>query len=176
MNLYLYRPPCSAQPKSILYGLIYGTLHRYYWQNTDPKWLTHYIAEFYKRLLDRGHTANNLHTLFQTAMTRVTQSTPPIPKTKQKQLKALDGTTFLHLQYHPQDPPRRAIQTLFQQRCRPALNDAYIPSGEDAGTPVTFGRLIVAYSRAPNIASLAQQNHLQPDVDTHIHTLGQPKV
>jgi hypothetical protein len=27
MNLYLFRPPASAQPPSILYGLIYGTLH-----------------------------------------------------------------------------------------------------------------------------------------------------
>ena len=27
-NLYLYRPPTSAQPESILYSLIYGTIHR----------------------------------------------------------------------------------------------------------------------------------------------------
>ena len=176
MNLYLYRPPCSAQPKSILYGLIYGTLHRYYWQNTDPKWFTHYTAAFYRRLLDRGHLATNLHTLFQIAMDRVVQSSLPKQKTKQKQLEALEGTTFLHLQYHPQDPPRPAIQKLFQTLCRPALNDAHIHAGEDAGTPVTFGRLIVAYSRAPNIASLAQRNRLRADVDTHIHTLGQPEV
>ena len=27
MNLYLYRPPCSAQPPSVLYGLIFCTLY-----------------------------------------------------------------------------------------------------------------------------------------------------
>jgi hypothetical protein len=27
MNLYLFRPPTSAKPASVLYGLIYGTLH-----------------------------------------------------------------------------------------------------------------------------------------------------
>ena len=168
MNLYLYRPPCSAQPKSILYGLIYGTLHRYFWQNTDPKWYTHYIAEFYRRLLARGHTPNNLRALFQTATTRIAHSKLPQPKPKNNPQEALEDATFLHLQYHPQDPPRPAIKRLFQTLCRPALDSAHIPDGEDAGNPVTFGRLIVAYSRAPNIASLAQRNRLRPDVNTHL--------
>ena len=39
MNLYLYRPPSSAQPPSILFGLIYGTLHRFYWHTRINKTL-----------------------------------------------------------------------------------------------------------------------------------------
>ena len=34
VNMYLYRCPSSAQPPSTLFGLIYSTLHRYYWHNT----------------------------------------------------------------------------------------------------------------------------------------------
>ena len=36
-NNYLYRPPSSAQPDNILYSLTYGTMHRYFWQNTKIK-------------------------------------------------------------------------------------------------------------------------------------------
>ena len=168
MNLYLYRPPSSAQPKSILYGLIYGTLHRYHWQNTDPQWFNHYVMAFYRRLLDRGHKPATLSRLFTTATDRVRRSTIPLPKSKSKQLDEHKNTIFLHLPYHNQDPPRQIIQKIFHDICRPALNDAHIPNGVNAGCPVTFGRTIVAYSRAPNIASLAQRNRLLPEIDTHV--------
>ena len=172
MNLYLYRPPSSAQPHSILFGLVYGTLHRYHWQNTDPAWFNHYVTAFYRRLLDRGHKPGTLHHIFNTAAERVKRSTIPLPKTKQKQLEAQHNTTFIHLPYHTQDPPRQHLQKMFHDICRPALDDAHIPIGIDAGNPVSFGRTIVAYSRAPNIASLAQRNRLRPDVDTHLHVTG----
>jgi hypothetical protein len=50
MNLYLNRPPTSAQPDSILEGLIYGTLHQYFWQSLDQSWFDHFVGLFYKRL------------------------------------------------------------------------------------------------------------------------------
>ena len=168
MNLYLYRPPSSAQPNSILFGLIYGTLHRYHWQNTDPQWFNHYVMAFYRRLLDRGHKPTTLSRLFTMATDRVRRSTIPPPKSNNTQLDEHQNTIFLHLPYHNQDPPRQIIQKMFHDICRPALNAAYIPGGMDAGRPVTFGRTIVAYSRAPNIASLAQRNRLPPEIDTHV--------
>jgi hypothetical protein len=50
MNLYLYRPPMSAQPCSILYGLIYGTLHRYYWHNTKRSMFKQFAWKFFQRI------------------------------------------------------------------------------------------------------------------------------
>jgi hypothetical protein len=166
MNLYLYRPPTSAQPESILYGLIYGTLHRYFWQNSDRSWFDHFVGLFYQRLQDRGHDASNLTRLFIRAASRVDQSSLPKQKTKSQTLDSLNNSIYLHLRYHPQDPSRQELQRLFQDTCRLALDEAYIPSGESVGLPVSFGRSVVAYSRAPNIADLVRRNRLGPDLDT----------
>jgi hypothetical protein len=49
MNMYLYRlPTTSAQCTSVLYGLIYGTLHHYFWQNSkrDPGSTTQLTSYF----------------------------------------------------------------------------------------------------------------------------------
>jgi hypothetical protein len=54
MNIYLYRPPTSAQLASILYGLIYGTLHRY-WHNTERSMFEQFTWKFFQRLQQRGH-------------------------------------------------------------------------------------------------------------------------
>jgi hypothetical protein len=166
MNLYLYRPPTSAQPDSILYGLIYGTLHRYFWQNSDRSWFDHFVGLFYKRLQDRGHCASNLARLFIRAASRVDISALPTPKSKRQTLDALNNSIYIHLRYHPQDPSRQELQKLFQSTCRSALDEAYVPSGTSSGQPVAFGRSVIAYSRAPNIADLVRRNRLGPDFDT----------
>ena len=168
MNLYLYRPPTSAQPASILYGLIYGTLHRYFWQNTDRSWFDHFVGLFYKRLQARGHTASNLTRLFIRATSRLDLSSIPKTKNKRDTLSQLNNAIYLHLRFHPQDPGRQEIQSLFQATCRSALDSAYIPSGECYGEPVSFGRSVIAYSRAPNIADLVRRNRLGPTINTHV--------
>jgi hypothetical protein len=172
MNLYLYRPPTSAQPQSILYGLIYGTIHRYYWQNSDRHWLDHFVTQFYQRLLDRGHRACDLTRLFVRAARKVDTSALPTPRSRTDTLDEIHDSIFLHLQYHPQDPARKELQQIFQSTCRSALDAACVPDGPDAGDPVNFGRMIVAYSRAPNIANLVRRNRLKPDFDTHVSGSG----
>ena len=64
MNLYLYRCPSSAQPESILQSLIYGTLHRYYWQNTHITDFGRYTELFFERLTARAHKKCDLAPLF----------------------------------------------------------------------------------------------------------------
>ena len=50
MHLYLYRCPSSAQPESVLESLIFGTLHRYYWQNTHIADFERFAELSFKRL------------------------------------------------------------------------------------------------------------------------------
>jgi len=45
MNLFLYRPPCSAQPERTTDGLIYGTLYCYFWQNIKLKEFITYVKK-----------------------------------------------------------------------------------------------------------------------------------
>jgi hypothetical protein len=97
MNLYLYRPPSSAQPSSILYGLIYGTLHRYYWHNTERSMFEQFAWKFFGRLQQRGHAVNKLATLFLRAARQVDVSSIPLPKPANDLLGGPDGVCFLHL-------------------------------------------------------------------------------
>lgn len=63
-NLYLYCCPFSAQLPYILYGLIYGTMHRYYWHNTSMKDFDTLTKLLFNRLTDRTHRAQELAPLF----------------------------------------------------------------------------------------------------------------
>ncbi len=146
MNLYLYRPPTSAQPSSILYGLIYGTLHRYFWHNTERSMFEQFAWKFFQRLQQRGHAVSKLAQLFLRAAKQVDTSSIPLPKPTSDELGGPAGTCFLHLQYHVQDTPRRTLQQLFDDTCVEAFTEA--------GVPVS--RMIVAYKRSSNIADVTR--------------------
>ncbi len=156
MNLYLYRPHTSAQPSSILYGLIYGTLHRYYWHNTERSMFEQFAWKFFQRLQQRGHAANKLAQLFLRAATQVDASSIPLPKIPTDQLDGPDGTCFLHLQYHLQDTPRRTLQQLFNDTCLEAFTEASVP----------VSRMTVAYQRGSNIADVSQRNSIDNTTNT----------
>jgi hypothetical protein len=100
MNLpvYIYRPPTSAQPVSILYSLIYGTLRRYYWHNTERSIFEQFPWKFFH------HSYNK--ELFLRAAKQVNASSIPLPQlTSNVLVGGPDGTCFVHLQYHVQDTP-----------------------------------------------------------------------
>jgi hypothetical protein len=104
-NLYLYIPPHSAHPPGITKSLIFGYILRLHRLCTNRHDIQHKSQEFFQRLTERGHNPRTLTPLFQrahhTALTYLTQqhhasfvqSPPNLNK------------TFLHLPYHPQDPP-----------------------------------------------------------------------
>jgi hypothetical protein len=159
MNLYLYRPPSSAQPPSILYGLIFGTLHRYFWQNSDRSDMEHFTNLFFERLQRRGHTAASLAPLFQKAASRVDTSSMPVPRLGPLGPQYNQAETFfLHLPFHPQDPSRMDIQQIFDETLRSALEDA----------PIGTNRMTIAYSRAPNIGDTVRRNRLPPTFNTFV--------
>jgi hypothetical protein len=159
MNLYLYRPPTSAQPDSILYGLVYGTLHRYFWQNTHRSQFEHFTRLFFHRLRARGHTAASLGPLFMKAGANVEKSARPVPYNgPPKSHSHPEDRFFLHLPFHPKDPPRSAIQAIFTDTLELALTE------HDIG----LERMTIAYSRAPNLGDLARRNRLGPAFDTKL--------
>jgi hypothetical protein len=160
MNLYLYRPPSSAQPPSILFGLIYGTLHRFYWQNSNRRDFDKYATLFFQRLQARGHSTSNLSRLFLKAATKVDKSSIPAAKPPNTAATPMNDTCFLHIPFHPQNPARADLQNLFQKTCRDAFND------EDDNFCIS--RMVIAFSRAPNISDLVRRNRLGPDIDTHL--------
>ena len=83
MNLYLYRPPTSSQPTSILNGMIYSTLHGCLWQNSQQSDFMQVALKFMMDLEQRGHQTSKLLKLFQTAIKNwqhpTCQQSKPIP-------------------------------------------------------------------------------------------------
>jgi hypothetical protein len=145
MNLYLYRPPTSAQPSSNLYNLIYGTLHWYYWHNTDRSMFEQFAWKFFQGLQQQGHAVNKLAQLFLRTATQVDTSSIPLPEPATDQLGGPDGTCFLvHLQCHLQDTPHRTLRQLFTGTCAEAF--------EKEGVPVSC--MTIPYKQSSNIAGV----------------------
>ena len=78
-NTYLYRPPTSCQPPSILSSFVYGSLHRYYWQNTNDNDFLQMIDLLKQRLQARGHRHCDLVPIFMNALKKVFVSSLPNP-------------------------------------------------------------------------------------------------
>jgi len=156
-NNYLYRPPSSAQPPHILYSLIYGTMHRYFWQNTKIQDYEAFVTKFFDRLTDRAHKQRDLEPLFRRAAKELKNSSMPNPRPgpRPAQSKDTEQMLFIHLPYHPQQPSRTSLRdhgktllaSLTEQSCQ-------------------FDRLVLAFSRAPNIGDLCKRNRLEATVDT----------
>ena len=64
MNLHLYIPPGSAHPKGILKSLIFGTLQKYWSQNSKREDFLSAASAFYGHLLNRGYHPKALTPLF----------------------------------------------------------------------------------------------------------------
>ena len=157
VNMYLYRCPSSAQPPSTLFGLIYSTLHRYYWHNTHLEDFAKYTELFFNRLLDRAHTRCSLTPLFVKAAKKIASSKMPNPKPGFKKLtKDNDGIIFVHLPYHPQLPPRRDLK----QHTDELLSQIRAVDNNK------IHRIIIAFSRSTNLGDVSKRNQLEPSVDT----------
>jgi hypothetical protein len=74
MNLYLYIPPSSAHPPSCLKGLIAGELRHYFIQN-NREGFEGMLTKFIHRLLDRGHSLDNILPILLQAATNLDNRT-----------------------------------------------------------------------------------------------------
>jgi hypothetical protein len=157
MNLYLYLPPKSAHSPGVLQGTVIGTIYRYWRLISDQKEFQSQCEKFFHRLIARGYSPDKLCNLFATALNRI-----PTIATKNKNLNVnneslaqlLDNLCrqcYIHLTYHPLDPPRCYIQHLacechLQPKGEPTLHNLQ----NSNNIPIGIDRLIVAYHRAPN--------------------------
>ena len=156
MNEYLYRPPTSGQPSTILYSLIYGTLHRYYWQNSRQCDFGTIIKLFFDRLTARGHNISKLIPLFKRAAKQVETSVMPNPTPGPKPAtQSNSNLLMIHMPYHPQHPPKNDLRDLTIN-----LEAAMASHGCE------LERIIWAISKAPNIGELSKKNRLEPTIRT----------
>jgi hypothetical protein len=158
MNEYLYRPPTSGQPSTILYSLIYGTCHKYYWQNTRSCDFSAITKLFFDQLTARGHNINKLIPLFKRATRQVELSVMLNPKPGPKVItQCTNNLLIIHMPYHPQHPPKNELRDLTANLERTmALNGCEIE------------RILWAMSKAPNIGELSKINRLESTINTRL--------
>ena len=111
MNLYLYRCPPSAQPVSILQSLIYGTLHQYYWQNTNMTDFGRYTELFFEFLTARAHNKYDLAPMFIKVAKEAQNLSLLNPRPGDVRSPSIDKNNLLiHLPYHLEQPLRKSIR------------------------------------------------------------------
>lgn len=171
-NLHLYIPSHSAHPPGLISGIVYGSLFRIHTLCSDEEDKRAKTRLFFHRLLARGYQADAIRPLFQSAIQRARSYTGPQPK----QNKDAMGFMLLHLQYHPKDPPSRELQQAWKDCIAnppysQPLSAVKIPYTAAPGraptkaghTPMGLDRMIIAYSRAPNLGNLLSYRKLPSD-------------
>jgi hypothetical protein len=134
MNLYLYIPPLSAHPPSCFKGLITGETRRYWLQNNPNDYQT-ILCKFIERLVERGHTLENLTPIFKHAATQLDSTNLLMLKGKNSNNNAL----YIHKTFHPNGLQRRDIRQLYQKILEPVLD---------------FDKMIIAMSRPTNLRDI----------------------
>ena len=116
LKIHLYIPASSAHPPGVLYGLIAGSIRRFYLQNTDLEDYKKNILLLYERLAAQGHDRDLLKQLFMKSSQRYFDHNGNVERfIKMKSPTAPTDNTFLfHMTYHPKRMARRDIHPAFQ--------------------------------------------------------------
>jgi len=155
MSLHLYIPSNSCHAPGIAPGLIMGQtlrVHRLCSKHTN---IDKELKDFYHRLVKRGYSPTSILPLLAKAeinerdQVAHEKRTPTIDKTKDK---SNDDALFFHLPFHPSNPPSSHIQSLWQDIIAAPPNAKTLTNY--TGHKIPISKLIVAYSRPPNLGNL----------------------
>ena len=165
LNLYLYLPPHSAHAPGVLKGLLSGMILRIFRLTSDVPTRNDQLQTFFTRLVARGYQAPIILPLFNACIAKYTARLDDAAGPDEAPVdNALDpeaeskNRIFLHLPFHPLDPPSSEVQRLFREHMlRPSVNpyiDRLPTVKNHRGFTVGIERLIVAYHRPNNLANL----------------------
>jgi hypothetical protein len=113
-----------------------------------------HIHNLYRRLLSRGHQPTNLLPLFDRAITNAQAYLANFSKKKPTPTETKRDTIYLHIPFHPQDPPAKHWQKLWQEHMvQPPGKQplALVDCGEEATFPIE--KMTVCYSRHQNLGN-----------------------
>ena len=147
MNLHLYIPPKSAHPKGVLKSLIFGSLQRFWLQNSDKSDYMTTAAAFFGHLLNRGYTPTELTPIFEEAAASIDHKEA---STWRSVSRSSTNSIFIHWEFHPRDIGRKAIRQTFHQILAPVL--------AEHGSPT---QPTVAFSVPPNIGNCVRKTQMK---------------
>ena len=155
-NLYLYIPPHSSHPRGVFTGLIFGQVLRIRRLCSKQSDANDRIKQFFTRLLARGHTHESLSPLFKRAEVNaanyLSRSTEEHERLRLSKESTSSDKVFFHLEFHPENPPSRDIQSLWREHVSHPPGAAPLNTLKNLNKcEVGFSKLVVAYSRPPNL-------------------------
>jgi hypothetical protein len=160
MNLYLYIPPISSHSPSVLQGLIFGQLRRFWLQNSLHEDFVQCASAFFNHLSARGHESTTIQRLFKLAAARLDQKLTMTPAPQPASTS--DEQVFLHMEYHPRQIERPTVQKLYRDICSTLFHATVNMDNQRAG----LERLTIALSRPPNLRDrLCRTKMVQPEND-----------
>ena len=119
MALFLYIPPHSAHPPGVLTGLIMGQILRIFCLCSYEDQMKKHIKNFFNRLIARGYKREQLLPLFEKAVDNAEsykkRSDEEKILRKKAAQKASKNRLYLHVPYHPDNPPSSKLQQLFRE-------------------------------------------------------------
>lgn len=159
LNLYLFIPPSSAHPPNVRQSLVTGGIKRIMDLTTKQSDRKKSACAFFCRLHDRGYSRALLLRLFRNAFDAYRlASTQPKPEPDSD----LNSRVFLHVPFHPRDPPRRHLQQLFRRIILQPPGEPYFANLHNFhGGYVGIDRITVAYHRQHNLRNLLFPRHAE---------------
>jgi len=168
LNLYLYIPPHSAHPPGVLKSLIYGRIQQIHFLCNTQNDRTHFMRLLLQRLVHRGYDKTDLLPIFRRAIENCNLVNDG--NVVQPPQQDVHGRLFLHVKYHPTNPPSQLIQSVFRSTLLDAPFFTCRRITNHMGATLSIDRLTVAYHRPPNIANRLSNRclHFERDANGQI--------
>lgn len=152
-NPYLYIPPHSAHPANTINGTIYGLLRTYYHQNTYDSDFVKIARQLFIRHVYQGWDQTILKKIFAAAFQKLKHQlanpAPPPPPDDDETKKVDRSQLFFHMQYHPNDIPRKTVRQIYDEECSEVFEDV-----------IDIQRFTVAYSKPTTIGGVIAKSQL----------------
>ena len=149
-NPYLYLPPHSAHPSSMIHGTIYGLLRTYYRQNSHFNDFLAISNLLFKRHVRQGWDPAVLKAAIVSALNKLkSKLEAPPPLIADADPPSHKSHIFFHMQFHPGDIPRREVRQAYSDTCEEVLRDE-----------CEIEQFTIAYSKAKTIGSVIAKAQL----------------
>ena len=161
LNPYLYITPGSSHPPGVLKGLILGNCYRIFTLVSNKRNRKEHFNRFFIRLLHRGYTRHQLLPIFRKAAEKEKERRD-YNLQMERAMNPRPKPLYFHMQYHPQDPKSSTIQRQWRDIVtEPPGGKKYSEVENNKGAELGETRLIVAYSRPPNLGNILSSKIIQ---------------
>lgn len=165
MALHLYIPPHSCHSPGVHAGLIMGQVLRIYQLCSRRKDIDRELEDFLRHLLARGHSLDNVMPIFTRAVDNAIKYISQSDEFRLQQRMSMRDTNSRRVFFHIPFDTRNPKSSVIQKKWRSLVSE---PRGKTAlnmctnysGAPIPVDRLVIAYSRPPNLGNILSYRKL----------------